>query len=234
MANESGVAAVERALTILDAFREADQSLTLTEISKRVGFYKSTTLRLAESLEKFGYLRRLEDGAFRLGPKPLLLGALYQKHFKIADFVPRVLRQIVEEVGESASFYVRDDNQLVCVHRVDSARSIRDAILEGQRMPLEAGAPGRIIRAFTCLPSPEDDPIRAQLFAVSMGSYDPEIAAIAAPVFTAGQRLAGTILVSGPLYRFEKADAGQIIQTLQRHCARLSEAFGARWPAAAP
>lgn len=66
MANEGGVAAVERALTILDAFRESDQSLTLTEISKRVGFYKSTTLRLAESLEKFGYLRRLEDGAFRL------------------------------------------------------------------------------------------------------------------------------------------------------------------------
>jgi len=76
MANEGGVAAVDRALTILDAFREADQSLTLTEISKRVGFYKSTTLRLAESLEKFGYLRRLEDGAFRLGPKPLFLGSL--------------------------------------------------------------------------------------------------------------------------------------------------------------
>ena len=89
MANEGGVAAVERALTILDAFRESDQSLTLTEISKRVGFYKSTTLRLAESLEKFGYLRRLEDGAFRLGPKPLFLGSLYQRHFRLAEFVPR-------------------------------------------------------------------------------------------------------------------------------------------------
>ena len=87
MANEGGVAAVDRALTILDAFREADQSLTLTEISKRVGFYKSTTLRLAESLEKFGYLRRLEDGAFRLGPKPLFLGSLYQRHFRLAEFV---------------------------------------------------------------------------------------------------------------------------------------------------
>ena len=41
MANEGGVAAVDRALTILDAFREGDQSLTLTEISKRVG--KHTT-----------------------------------------------------------------------------------------------------------------------------------------------------------------------------------------------
>ena len=126
MANEGGVAAVDRALTILDAFHESDQSLTLTEISKRVGFYKSTTLRLAESLEKFGYLRRLEDGAFRLGPKPLFLGSLYQRHFRLAEFVPPVLRQIAAELNEGASFFVREDDKRVCVHRVESARAIRD------------------------------------------------------------------------------------------------------------
>ena len=74
MAKE-GVAAVERALTVVDAFRERDHSLTLTELSRRTGFYKSTILRLADSLGKFGYLHRLDDGSFRLGPKPLLLGA---------------------------------------------------------------------------------------------------------------------------------------------------------------
>jgi DNA-binding IclR family transcriptional regulator len=230
MSDEGGVAAVDRALTLLDAFKEADQSLTLTELSKRVGFYKSTTLRLAESLERFGYLRRLDDGAFRLGPKPLFLGSLYQKHFKTADFVPQVLRKIVDELQESASFFIRDDNQRVCLHRVDSPRAIRDSIQEGARLPLTAGASAHVILAFNGLSGVKYDQIRERLFAVSLGERDPETAAIACPVFTVEQKLSGAISVSGPKYRFEKINTAKIVEVLHQHCKELSEALGGRWP----
>src|SRR5688572_16846594 len=62
-----GVAAVERALSILDAFTDQDPQLTLGELAKRTKMYKSTILRLARSLENYGYLVRAEDGVFRLG-----------------------------------------------------------------------------------------------------------------------------------------------------------------------
>lgn len=228
-ATDGGVAAVDRALTILDAFTEADHSLTLTEISKRAGFYKSTTLRLAESLERFGYLRRLEDGAFRLGPKPLFLGALYQKHFKTAEFVPQTLRQIVDELQEGASFFVRDEDKRVCIHRVESPRAIRDSIQEGARLPLTVGASGHVILAFNGESGAVYDRIREQLFASSMGERDPETAAIACPVFSVGQKLAGAISVSGPKYRFEAADIPAMATVLQKHCAKLSNAFGGTW-----
>lgn len=229
-ATDGGVAAVDRALTILDAFTEADHSLTLTEISKRAGFYKSTTLRLAESLEKFGYLRRLEDGAFRLGPKPLFLGALYQKHFKTAEFVPQTLRQVVDELQEGASFFVRDEDKRVCIHRVESPRAIRDSIQEGARLPLSVGASGHVILAFNGESGAIYDKIREQYFASSMGERDPETAAIACPVFSIGQKLAGAISVSGPKYRFEAADTSAMAAVLQKHCAKLSIAFGGTWP----
>src|SRR3546814_4774720 len=51
-----GVAAVERALTILAAFEQASEPLTLSELSRRSGLYKSTALRLLESLRKFSYV----------------------------------------------------------------------------------------------------------------------------------------------------------------------------------
>ncbi len=229
-ATDGGVAAVDRALTILDAFTEADQSLTLTEISKRVGFYKSTTLRLAESLERFGYLRRLEDGAFRLGPKPLFLGALYQKHFKTSEFVPQTLRQIVDELHEGASFFVRDDDKRVCIHRVDSARAIRDSIQEGARLPLTVGASGHVLLAFSGGQGANYDRIREQLYAIPMGERDPETAAIACPVFSVGQKLAGAISVSGPKYRFESADIPAMVAVLEKYSAQLSIAFGGIWP----
>ena len=75
-----GVAAVERALSILDAFTDQDPQLTLGELAKRTKMYKSTVLRLARSLENYGYLVRAEDGMYRLGSKLLKLGSLYQRH----------------------------------------------------------------------------------------------------------------------------------------------------------
>ena len=43
-----GVAALDRAIAILNAFTAADRSLSLAEIAARTGFYKSTILRLPD------------------------------------------------------------------------------------------------------------------------------------------------------------------------------------------
>ncbi|MDO9217858.1 MAG: helix-turn-helix domain-containing protein, partial [Lacisediminimonas sp.] len=47
---QSGVAAVERALAILNSFRPGDGSLSLHDIAERTGLYKSTILRLIVTL----------------------------------------------------------------------------------------------------------------------------------------------------------------------------------------
>src|SRR3954471_14367877 len=104
MSDEGGVAAVDRALTILDEL--TDEKTTLAELSKKTGLYKSTVLRLAKSLEKFGYMLRSDDGGYRLGSKVLYLGSLYQKHFNTSEIVPPVLRKMAEDLHEGVSFYI--------------------------------------------------------------------------------------------------------------------------------
>ena len=148
MGDEGGVAAVDRALSILDAFAESDPKLSLAEIAKRTGLYKSTVLRLIKSLEKFGYMHRSDDGAYQLGSKTLFLGSLYQRHFRTADVVPAVLRQVVDQLKEGASLYVRDGDYRVCLHRIDSTHAVRYAVHEGDRLPLTVGASSHVIRAF--------------------------------------------------------------------------------------
>lgn len=228
--SSEGVASVERALTILDVFTDRDKSLTLTEISKRAGFYKSTTLRLAESLEKFGYLRRLEDGTYRLGPKPLFLGSLYQKHFSTSDFIPQAMQRMSDELREGISFFVRDDDRRVCLHRVDAPRSIRDSIHEGDTLPLNVGASGHVLLAFSGLSGERYDQIRASRYAISLGERDPETSAVASPVFAVNQRLVGALTVSGPKYRLDKATLEAVVPTLHKYAAELTEAFGGTWP----
>src|SRR5262245_17278927 len=131
---ESGVAAVDRALAILGAFRDEDHALTLAQLADRTGLYKSTILRLADSLMRSEYLRRLPDGTYQVGPAPLRLASLFQRQCRTSELVPPVLKDVVDETGECASFYIRDGDHGVCLHRVDCAKMIRDAIREGDRL----------------------------------------------------------------------------------------------------
>ncbi|WP_261984277.1 MULTISPECIES: helix-turn-helix domain-containing protein [Pseudomonas] len=79
---EGGVAAVDRAFSILSAFQIDQESLTLAELARRTGLYKSTILRLIASLEKAGFVRRLADGSYSVGPEPLRLSQLDQASFR--------------------------------------------------------------------------------------------------------------------------------------------------------
>jgi len=226
MAGAAGVAAVDRALAILDAFTDQDQKLSLAELAKRTGLYKSTAIRLAKSLEKARYLYRSEDGAYRLGSKVLSLGAMYQKHFGTAEVVPQILRQIVDELHEGASFYVRDEAQRLCLHRVESPRAVRDTIHVGDRLPLTVGAGGHVILAFSGLTGAKYDEIRRSMYAASFGERDPETAAVACPVFGLDQKFVGALSVSGPRYRIEALGVHAILPVLFRHARNLTRTLG--------
>ena len=221
---EGGVAAVERALSILDAL--TDDRTSLAELSKRTGLYKSTVLRLAKSLERFGYIQRAEDGNYRLGSKVLLLGSLYQRHFKTSEIVPPVLRRLVDELHEGASFYIADGDRRVVLHRAEVSRAIRDAVHEGDRFPLTHGASGHVLRAFGGQRGERFDRIRDAMFAASYGERDPETAAIAVPVFGHGQQLIGALNISGPRYRIEALGEGRVVPVLFKHAQALTRTFG--------
>jgi DNA-binding IclR family transcriptional regulator len=224
MGDDSGVAAVDRALTILDAL--TDEKTSLAELSKRTGLYKSTVIRLAKSLEKFGYVLRSEDGAYRLGPKVLFLGSLYQRHFNTTEIVPPVLRRMVEDLHEGASFYITDTDHRVVLHRIDASRSVRDQVHEGDRFPLSAGASGHVLRAFDGARGERFDAIRKAMYAASYGERDPEIAALACPVFGQGNRLVGALSVSGPKYRIEALGEDKIVPVLFKYSQALTRTFG--------
>jgi len=66
--SSDGVAAVERALTIVGAVAERTEPITLADLSRATGFYKSTLLRLIASLEKAALVVRRADGRYSLGP----------------------------------------------------------------------------------------------------------------------------------------------------------------------
>ncbi len=164
---EPGVASVNRALTILQAFEQSVEGMTLTDLMKATGLYHSTILRLCESLEHFRYLKRLEDGRYMLGPTPFFLGMIYQASFHLRDYALPVLRSLTQATLETAALYVRDGNDRVCLHRIELPRRVRTNVPEGDRVELDKGAAGKVLLAFSGEPGKALDDVRSAVHAVS-------------------------------------------------------------------
>lgn len=196
-----GVAAVERAIAILNAFQAGDGSLTLNEIARRTKMYKSTILRLLTTLVQERCVVRLDDGSYQLGSILLHWGGLYQSALRLDDHVPPMLRRLVQETEEGASFFTREGDHRVCLFRVDSSRSIRDHIRTGDLVPLDKGAAGRVLTAFDQSITPSSR-TPEQPYIITVGEREPDIAAIAAPVFGPQKSLRGALALSGPAARF--------------------------------
>jgi DNA-binding IclR family transcriptional regulator len=221
-----GVAAVDRAFAILTAFNIEQDSLTLAEISRRTGLYKSTILRLITSLEKAGFLRRSSDGRYCVGPEPLRLSQLYQTSFRLRDIIQPLLESITEESGETSSFYVLENDSRVVLFRVEPKRAVRVSVLEGARFPLEAGASGKILRAFSRDADPALSEVRERYWACSFGERDPETTAVSVPVFAMGLELKGALTLSGPSERLLQEHIAQAAMILLRNAELASSALG--------
>jgi len=220
-----GVAAVERAFAILNAFRAGDASLPLNEIARRTGMYKSTILRLITTLVQEHCIVRLDDGTYQLGSMLLHWGGLYQAALRLDDHVPPILRRLAQETGEGASFFTREGSVRVCLFRVDSSRSIRDHVHTGDLLPLDKGAAGRVLAGFDrTLVDPAHFP--AQPLIATVGEREPDIAAIAAPVFGTQGSLRGALAISGPAMRFSLDLVPAMSQALLKAASELTRRLG--------
>jgi DNA-binding IclR family transcriptional regulator len=228
---EKAVASVERALSLLDAFHSNEGDVTLAVLAERTGLYKSTILRLLATLERFGYVARTSGGTYRVGPAALRLAAVYQRTTQPAERILPILASLVEATRESASFTVRNGDSAVCIYRIDSPQIVRDHVKPGDAHPIDRGAGGRAILAFT-QPYPANlAAIRRDGVAIARGELTPDFASIAAPVFDATGGVAGSISISGPSSRFPKAATTRMRELLLDAAGAVTLGLGGVIPA---
>lgn len=219
-----GAAAVDRALTLLAAFREGDLSLSLAELASRTRLYKSTVLRLLASLEHARLIQRLDDGSYGLGSEVARLNAVYAASFSLDRIVLPVLRQLVAATRESAAYHVAQGDTRLCLYRVDSPQPVRDHIRAGDVLPLNRGTGGRVLTAFGPKPtaslSAKDKNlyarIREQGYFSTMGDRLAGVAGISAPVFKADGSLAAALTLTMPAERYNERHVQKVLEAARK------------------
>ncbi len=207
----SGGAAVDKAVSLLAAFRPGDESLALGELADRTQLYKSTVLRLLASLEHGRLIQKLDNGRYALGSEVARLYGIYAASFSLDRLVLPVLNELVRLTGESAAYHVRQGDSRLCLYRVDSPHPIRDHVRAGEVLPLDRGTGGRVLVAFDkallSAVARKDrklySGIAEQGYYAVAGDRLAEVAGISAPVFRADKRIAGALTLTMPAHRYQ-------------------------------
>lgn len=217
---DRSVAAVERTVSILNAFVSKPGSLTLSDLQNETGLFKSVILRYMITLLEQQLVVRNPDGTFRLGNQIIRLAAAFERSVDYPELVKPVLQSLVDRSGETASFYVREGSRRICMFRQNSPQSLRVDQILGAIAPLDDTSTGQVLRLAEEFPRVNGSYLRQ-----TSGIIDPLTTSISAPIFGVNERLIGALTLSGPIGRFKPGE-WETRALVWEHASRLSRSLG--------
>lgn len=243
--SNDGVRAVDRALDILMAFRPGDHLLSASDLLRRVALSRPTLYRLLRTLELRGFVVSSgEPQRFQLGPSVAHLAHIWASGLDLAELSQPMMRSLWEQTGETVALLVHHGRERVCVAELPSHQPLSFKRGVGYSESVTLGASGRAILAFANdVPRylegkvPQDQRaayldelarIREVGYAISRDELIKGAVAIAAPFFSAGAKVMGSLAVYGPSARVDDAQVNRIAQWLVEAARELSQKAGAR------
>jgi IclR family KDG regulon transcriptional repressor len=145
---ESGfkrVPAVDKSISILNLFAHLKKPLGVSEISKALNLNKSTVFNIVHTLDDLSVLEKSRDGKFKFGPQLYILGRAVGTSSELISTVHPYLEDINQKTKLSAFLGIRSGLTAVIIDKVDNAFDIKIHSEIGMRIPLLAGAGGRVL-----------------------------------------------------------------------------------------
>jgi DNA-binding IclR family transcriptional regulator len=241
------VAAVERAVAVLDELARDPGELGTNELARRIRVNPSTASRLLATLEASRLVEHVPaSGRYRLGLRLLELGNAAVGRLDLRGIARPELAGLVEETGETATLSVPGERDAVTVDFVQSASSVQSVARLGRPSIAHATAAGKVLLAFSDVALPtgplerftrrtitdpqklaaEVERVRTRGWADAAGERERDLNALAAPIFGADGRLAAILGLQGPEGRFDRAARQVAVEPLLASAQAVSQALG--------
>ncbi|MDP7624445.1 MAG: IclR family transcriptional regulator [Rhodospirillales bacterium] len=142
------MSSLERLLSILDLYSEAEPIWTLEEIMRETGYARSTAYRYVKELCDSGLLISIGKGAHVLGPRFIEFDRLIRNTDPLLMAAQNIMPGLHQEFGESvlllSSLY---GEKVLCIHQEPLISDFIISYARGRPMPLFYGATAKIILA---------------------------------------------------------------------------------------
>ncbi|ACL24066.1 transcriptional regulator, IclR family [Chloroflexus aggregans DSM 9485] len=250
------IQSIDRAFDVLEALAQADDDLSVSELSEQLDLPLATVHRLLSSLAARGYVTQ-EPSTRRYGPGPRLLEiaarAAQSRRFDLIRIARAELAKLTAETGETSNLIIRQGDEAVYQEQIPSPHLVRMFTEVGQRAPLYCTGGGKAILA--ALPAAEferylasghferwtnktitdRDRLRAELalarergFALDDEEREEGVCCVAAPIFDRRGQVVGAISLSGPSIRLDRARAEALGPRVREAALACSRQLGYR------
>ncbi|HZF44893.1 MAG TPA: IclR family transcriptional regulator C-terminal domain-containing protein [Sphingomonadaceae bacterium] len=233
-----------RGLAVLRCFAQQERPMTIAQASRMTGFSRPAVRRCLHTLVRLGYAKR--DGAsYALRPKVMSLGYAYLSSTPLAVRAQPLLDSLRDELGESCSLGVMENDEVYYIARAEISRIMSIALRVGSRLPLYATSMGRVLLAgmgagaraayfartdlVALTEYTETRPNRLQAicakvaedgFAIVDQELEQGLRSVAVPVLSADRRVIAAINVGSQALRMSDAELRTRILPNLRRCSR--------------
>ncbi|NTW02073.1 MAG: IclR family transcriptional regulator [Oscillochloris sp.] len=248
------VQSLDRALDVLEMLAEADQDLSVSQLTERLGLPLGTVHRLLGSLALRGYVAQ-DQASRRYGPGPKLLAvasrASTSPRFSLARIARPALQRLTEATGETSNLLILQGREAAYSEQVSSPHMVRLFTEVGQRVPLYCTGGGKAIlagmngseldtylaevalRIWTPKTIVSADVLRSELnlavqrgFAIDDEEREMGVCCAAAPIFDRTGHCVAALSISGPSTRLSVARATELGPLVRAEADVCSTALG--------
>lgn len=135
-----------RGLLVLRTVAAAERPITIADAARRTGLSRAAVRRCLHTLTILGYVGA-ESAGYAVRRQTLALGHPYLSMTALSARAQPLLDALRDELGESCSLGVIDDDRLLYVARAQANRIMSIGLRVGSNLPLFATSMGRVLLA---------------------------------------------------------------------------------------
>ncbi|MDB5081553.1 MAG: IclR family transcriptional regulator [Chloroflexi bacterium] len=242
--------AVKRISEVFDYLMEHPEGVSISELSRVLGYHKSVVHRLLKSLEAHSYVKTDETHHYQLGTRVLQLGLVALQRLDLRRLARPRLERIWSFTHESVMVTLKVGDSRVHIDGIESPQAVKRGVEIGKEAPFYLGV-GKVFLAF--LPEQDQERILASIdgvvkvdgspvsvdvlkaelqlirqrgYTLSVSERRAGVFGIAAPVFNDLGSPVALLVIGGPTSRLDKWLPGKFSPMLLREAESLSYDLG--------
>ncbi|OES44736.1 IclR family transcriptional regulator [Domibacillus iocasae] len=244
------LSSVKNALLIMRSFTLEEPEKKVTDLANSLNLGKSTVSRLLSTLASEGFVvKNPETNKYRLGLSILNLNTIVTNNIEINRDSQPILRELVNEVRETAHIAVLEGTDIVYLYKVDCKHPVQILTHIGKRNPVHATSSGKVLLAHQseevilhCLEkelygfqkNTITDPeklrecltrVKKQGFATSSEELLDGVVSVAAPVRDYTGKVVYSVSVTGPEHRMDPRNPA-LVNKVIKAAKEISENLG--------
>lgn len=245
------ILSVAKAMELLQLLSRADRPLTLTELTGRCDYPRSTVFGLLTTMRSYDVVRQTPEGKYTLGLRLFEYGRQVERSWDISRVARPYMEHLSRRTGFSAMLSICQGGSVITLDQVEARDKLRVVSDVGSRLPIYCTSQGKVFLAHMPRSGAEKllrrqsmtqftphtvtrveellrevDACRAAGYAIENGEYKIGLRSISAPVHTVEGEVRYTVGVIGMFRSTHSEEFQSAIAQVRDTAAMISAALG--------